>query len=261
MAETEGIEAVLVDLDGVLYVGDEPVAGAVQALPALREAGIALRFGTNTTTRSRRATLEKLDRLGFAVGPDELFTPAVLANRLCTERGYESVALVMNEAIKEDFTELDEDPEAPDAVILGDLGSSFGFDVLNRAFRLVMGGAELIALQKNRFWRTGEDLSLDAGPFVAAIEFATGRDATVVGKPSPQFFDLVIDSFGVEADRMAMVGDDIETDIGGAIDAGMAAIQVRTGKYDEAFVAASGIEPTRTIDSVADLPPLLLDQM
>lgn len=258
MEKLEGIEALLVDIDGVLHVEDEPIGGAREALAELREAGIGLRFGTNTTTRSRQATLEKLDRLGFEVGDDELITPALLARRLCADRGHRSVALFMDEGIKEDFDELEVDDEAPDAVILGDLGSAFSFEVLNRAFRLVMDGAKLIALQKNRFWRTADGLSLDAGPFVAAIEHASGQQAAVVGKPSAAFFELVVASLGADADTTAMVGDDIETDIGGALAAGLSAIQVRTGKYDERFVAESGIEPTRTVDSLADAPGLLV---
>lgn len=247
----------LIDLDGVLYVEDEPIDGAAEALARLRRSDLGLRFGTNTTTRSRRATLEKLGRLGFEVGAEELITPAVLARNLCSAEGYERVALIMDDAVKEDFAELEEVDEGPDAVILGDLGSSFGFEILNRAFRMVIGGAALVALQKNRFWRTAGGLSLDAGAFVAAIEYAAGVEAKVVGKPSAGFFAMVLESLGVEAGEAAMVGDDVETDVGGALDAGLRAILVRTGKYDSDFVARSGIDPTETIDSIADLPPLL----
>jgi len=121
----------------------------------------------------------------------------------------------------------------------------------------VMDGAELVALQKNRFWLTADGLSLDAGPFVAAIEYATGKDAFVVGKPSAGFFEIVLADLGADRDSVAMVGDDVETDIGGALDAGIAAVLVRTGKYREDFVRDSGIEPTATIDSVTELPELL----
>lgn len=247
----------MLDLDGVLYVEDEPLPGAREAVGDLREGGYGLRFVTNTTARSRRTTLEKLDRLGFQVGEDELVTPAVLARAHCHDRGYERVALIMNEEVKEDFTGLEEAEHGVEAVIMGDLGAAFGFEILNRAFRFVMDGAELIALQKNRFWLTADGLSLDAGPFVAAVEYATDRAATVVGKPSASFFGLVLSGLDVPADAAAMVGDDIETDIGGALDAGLAAVLVRTGKYRRDFVADSGIEPTATVDSIATVPELL----
>jgi HAD superfamily hydrolase (TIGR01458 family) len=253
----QGVRALLIDLDGVLYVEEEPIAGAVQAVQALRGAGLALRFVTNTTASSRDRTLEKLVRLGLPVAGGELVTPAALAVQHCRQRGHERVALIMNEEVKHDFAELQETTDQADAVIIGDLGPAFGYDVLNRAFRQVMDGAELIALQKNRYWMRADGLSLDVGPFVAAIEFATGREAYIVGKPARGFFDQVLAAVGVDAASAAMVGDDIESDIGGALGAGLTAILVRTGKYREDRVRESGIQPTCIVDSIADVPPLL----
>jgi HAD superfamily hydrolase (TIGR01458 family) len=253
----EGLGALLLDLDGVLYVEGEPVAGAPAAVECLRSLGLDLRFVTNTTARSRAQTQEKLERLGFAVETDELVTPARLARRHCEEAGHSRVALIMNDEVKADFEGLEEAEEDVDAVIMGDLGEQFGFTILNRAFRLVMDGAELIALQKNRFWLTSEGLSLDAGPFVAAVEYGSGEEAFVVGKPSAGFFGSVLEDLGCATREVAMVGDDIESDIGGALDAGLRAVLVRTGKYREDYVTESGIEATATIDSIAELPGAL----
>ena len=251
------IDALLLDLDGVLYVEDEPISGAAEAIAALRDADLGLRFVTNTTARSRRQTLERLERLGFSVEAEELVTPAALARRRCEEAGHERVALIMNEDVKEDFEGLVQAEDRVDAVIMGDLGEAFGFEILNRAFRLVVDGAELIALQKNRFWLTPDGLSLDAGPFVAAVEYATGKDATVVGRPAPAFFELVLGELGLEPDAAGMVGDDVETDVEGAMREGLAGVLVRTGKYREDFVRDSGVKPTATVDSIADVPALL----
>ncbi len=252
------VRAVLIDLDGVLYVEDQVIDGAHETVGALRESGVGLRFVTNTTARSHTQTVSKLARLGFDVAADELLTPARLAVRYCERRGHRRALLVMNEEVKQDFAELmEDDGEQADAVIVGDLGEAFGYDVLNRAFRGVMAGAELIALQKNRYWLRADGLSLDVGPFVAALEFATHRDAVVVGKPARSFFELALAELDAEVEAAAMVGDDIETDIGGAIAAGLAGILVRTGKYDRRDAAGSGVEPTATIDSIADLPALL----
>jgi HAD superfamily hydrolase (TIGR01458 family) len=257
MANLDGIDAVLLDLDGVLYVEGELLPGADEAVKRLRGAGIALRFVTNTTAHSRSQTLEKLRDFGIELEEDELVTPAALARRHCEDTGHRTVALIMNDDVKADFEGLEEADTDVDAVIMGDLGEQFGFRILNQAFRLVMDGAELVGLQKIRFWLTAVGLSLDAGPFVAAIEYAAGKDAFVVGKPSAGFFDIVLADLGADRDSVAMVGDDVETDIGGALEAGIAAVLVRTGKYREDFVRDSGIEPTATIDSVADLPELL----
>jgi HAD superfamily hydrolase (TIGR01458 family) len=253
----EGVRALLIDLDGVLYVEGEPIPGAVAAVERLGTSPLALRFVTNTTAHSRERTLAKLAGLGFAVADRELITPAALAVRHCREAQMRRVALIMNEEVKGDFAGLQEVDQDCDAVIIGDLGPAFGYDVLNHAFRQVMNGAELIALQKNRYWLRADGLSLDVGPFVAAIEFATGRQAYVVGKPARAFFDDALADLGVSGSAAAMVGDDIESDIGGALNAGLRAILVRTGKYREDRVRRSGIHPTAVVTSIVDVPDLL----
>ena len=257
MATLEGVEGLLLDLSGVIYVQDEAVPGAAEALERLRSRGIPIRLVTNTTMRPARSIMERLDRLGIEADPAELITPAILAKRRCEEAGYESVSLVVLDELLEDLEGLQEEGDSVDAVIVGDLGEAWDYDVLNRAFRRLMDGAELIALQKNRYWETSDGLSLDAGPFVTSLEYATGREAEVMGKPSPAFFELALGELGVSADSAAMVGDDVEADVGGAMDAGLAGILVRTGKYREDLVEESGVDPTATVDSIADVPALL----
>ena len=251
------MRAVLVDLDGVLYVEDEPVPGAVDAVGTLRDAGLGLRFVTNTTQRSRGHTLAKLERIGFGVAPDELITPATLAVEHCRARGHERVALLMADDVKGDLAPLTEAEDHVDAVIVGDLGERFDYAVLNRAFRWLLGGAELVALQRNRYWRRADGLSLDVGPFVAALEYAADVRAAVVGKPAPAFFLLALSQLGADPGHAAMVGDDVESDVGGAVRAGLRGVLVRTGKFREDAAAAADPPPTATIGSIADLPPVL----
>jgi len=250
-------QALLLDLDGVLYVEDEPVPGAREAVAEVRERGLALRFVTNTTSRPRNAILERLHRLGFEVAPEELSTPAALAVAHCVDAGRRRAMLLVRDDVKEDFAELDEASEDVEAVVVGDLGEAFDYDVLNRAFGHVMDGAELIALQKNRYWLRPEGLALDVGPFVAALEYATRREAFVVGKPSKDFFATILAGIPIDPAAAAMVGDDVETDVGGALGAGLAGILVRTGKYRDDALRASGVEPTAVVDSIADVPGLL----
>jgi HAD superfamily hydrolase (TIGR01458 family) len=257
MARLDGVGALLLDLSGVIYVEDEAVPGAAEALKQLREAGLPIRLVTNTTMRPRRSILDRLDRLGIEADPSELLTPATLARRRCEEAGYDSVSLVVLDELREDLEGLEESEGRVDAVIIGDLGDRWDYQVLNRAFRRLMDGADLIALQKNRYWETAEGLSLDAGPFVAAVEYAADREAVVVGKPSEAFFELALSDLGVEPSAAAMVGDDVEADVGGALDAGIRGILVRTGKYREEDVRASEIEPTAIVDSIADVPDLI----
>ena len=249
--------AVLLDLDGVLYVEDEPIPGATEAVAALRDRGLRLRFVTNTTSRPRRDILARLERLGMPVPDDELITPARLAVEHCLAAGWRRALLLMRDEVKPDLAGLEEVGGGAEVVVVGDLGEGFGYRVLNQAFRELLDGAELVALQKNRFWRTPDGLSLDVGPFVAALEYATGRDAVVVGKPAPAFFATVLAGLQVSAGDAVMVGDDVESDVGGALRAGLAGVLVRTGKYRPEAVAASGVEPTATVDSIVNVPTLL----
>lgn len=251
--------ALLLDIDGVLYVGDDAVAGAHEALDRLRELVGGVRLVTNTTSKSRRAIVEHLLGLGFELSEGEVLTPAALAVAYCRGQGYGRVSLMVGESLREDLGELDEagEGEAVDAIVLGDMGAGFTADVLNGAFRRLMGGAALIALQHNRYWRRADGLALDVGAYAAALEYASGVEAVVVGKPSRQFFAAALDDLGAEPGAAVMVGDDVEGDVGGGLEAGIASVLVRTGKYREDAVARSGVVPSATVDSIADVPALL----
>lgn len=252
-------DAVLLDIDGVLHVGDDAIPGAADVLDGLRAAATPFRLVTNTTSRSRRGVVERLRDIGLDVREEDVLTPAALAVAHCRAAGHDRVALLVADALREDLAGLTEprDGEAVDAVIVGDLGEGFTYDRLNGAFRRLMDGAALVALQRNRYWQREDGLTLDAGGFVVALEYASGVEATVVGKPSTAFFAAALAELGADAARTVMVGDDVEGDVGGAQDAGLAGVLVRTGKFREDAVAASGIAPARTIDSIADVPELL----
>ena len=176
----------LLDIDGVLYVEDEPVLGAVAAVRRLRAAGRTLRFVTNTTSRSRAATLAKLSRLGFTVAETSWSRRRRWRCGSAANVAFGASRCSCRTTSRLDFAGLEQGQRRlrADAVIVGDLGEAWDYAALNAAFRLVMDGADLIALQKNRFWLRADGLSLDVGPFVAALEYATGPEATVVGKPA-----------------------------------------------------------------------------
>ena len=238
----------LVDLDGTLYVGNEPVEGASEAVERLQASGLALRYVTNTTRKPRLAVREHLRSLGFEVEGAEIFTPARAAAGLIGDR---SCYPLVDESLLEDLRGVTLVEDSPDYVLVGDLGDGFTYARLNAAFRRLMNGAELLALQKNRYWRKEDGLSLDAGPFVAALEYASGKSATVVGKPERDFFRLALEDMGLEPHEVAMVGDDAEADVAGAQAAGLIGIQVRTGKYHPEDEAR---EADLVLDSIAELP-------
>jgi HAD superfamily hydrolase (TIGR01458 family) len=245
------VKGLLLDLDGTLYVGDGAVPGALEALEHFRGAGLSLRYVTNTTRRPRRKVAERMQELGFGVDPSEVFTPAAAAAALIGAGG--CLPLVA-EALMEDLPNVRVEQGRPDHVLIGDLGEAFTYARLDQAFRCLMDGAGLIALQKNRYWQTETGLSLDAGPFVAALEFASGKRASVVGKPEKEFFESALGDLGLEAADVVMVGDDPVSDVAGARRAGLKAVQVRTGKWRPGGDAG---EADLILDSVADLPSLL----
>jgi HAD superfamily hydrolase (TIGR01458 family) len=221
------IRAVLLDIGGVLYVGDRPIAGARTALDGLRDAGLPLRFITNTTSSPKRVVLEKLTRMGFDISPDELFTPAAAARDWLAARGLTPWLLVA-EPLLEDFPE---PRDEPNAVVIGDAGPGFTYARLNEAFRMIMKGAPLIALARNRYFMQPDGLTLDAGAFVAALEFAAQVEATVLGKPAPAFFTAALESMDCRAGDAVMIGDDWESDVNGAMEAALDGMLVKTGKY------------------------------
>ena len=246
----------LLDIDGVLYVGDEPIDGAHDALAELRQISAGLRLVTNTTSRSRNQVAEHLRQLGFETSIDEILTPAAMAMRHCEEHGHERVELIVSDGLREGLAALQTPSRGAsvDAVILGDVGERFDAELLNHVFRLLMDGAELIALQHNRYWRRKDGLALDVGAYAAALEYATRRDAVVVGKPSPEFFDAAVAS--LETERNVMIGDDVEADVGGAMAAGLAGVLVRTGKFLQNALPPE-VTPTVIVDSIADVPAML----
>jgi len=231
------IEGVLLDLGGVVYVGDQPLPGALEALERLRATGLPLRYITNTTRTPKRGMMDKLRRLGVPAGEAELFMPALAARRYLEQRGL-SPQLLVHPALREDFAGLPGD--GPEAVVIGDAAEGFTYQALNGAFRALVGGAEFLALARNRSFQDADGaLSLDAGPFVAALEYASGREATLFGKPSRAFFEAALSSLGCPAEAAVIVGDDVESDVAGAMAAGLMGVLLRCGKYrpgDEALV-------------------------
>ena len=250
------VRGVVLDLDGTVYAGQSAIAGAPAVIAGLRAAGLGVRFATNTTRLSRQALVGRLRRLGIDAEAEDLMTAPVAAASWLRARHIRTVALYVAEAGRADFDEFRTDEQAPGAVVVGDLGPAWTFDLLNRAFRQLLEGGELLAIQRNRYWRTEDGLTLDAGPFVAALEYAAGKPAVTVGKPSSAFFEAAARSLGLPASQVVMVGDDAVTDVEGAMAAGLRGVLVRTGKFRPTDLERDTV-PDAVIDSIAELPRLL----
>ncbi|HEU4945921.1 MAG TPA: TIGR01458 family HAD-type hydrolase [Kribbella sp.] len=260
------MRGILLDLDGVLYVGDEAVPGAADAVAWLQQHEVPHLFLTNTSSRPRAAIVTKLAGFGIEARAEQILTPAVAAAAWLRGSAPSRPALFVPDETAAEFAHLDPLPadaeEGADCVVVGDLGHRWDFETLNRAFRLLMAEPRpiLVALGMTRYWRATDGLQLDAGAFVRALEYASGATAVVMGKPDPAFYARAVQVLGLPRSEVVMVGDDIRADVDGAQRAGLGGVLVRTGKYTDADLH-SGVVPHAVLDSVADLPGWWSDQV
>lgn len=248
------VKGILLDLDGTLYTNAGPIEGAPEALCRISESGIPYRFVTNATHKPRREVTADLRDIGFPVEESQILTPATAIAERLREKGAGCHALV-NEALLEDLEGVRITNDSPDYVIVGNIGEGFTYGRLNGAFRHLMAGAELISLLENRYWQAADGaFNLDAGPFVTALEYASGKEALCVGKPSSNFFGLALKDLGLSPEEIAMVGDDLYLDVAGAQVAGLIGVLVESGRPKP---EDPSVRPDLVLESVAQLPEAL----
>jgi HAD superfamily hydrolase (TIGR01458 family) len=251
--------AILLDVDGVLHISGRPIDGGSGAVERLRQAGHRLRFLTNNTTQSRSQLAEAIRGLGIELDADELQTTPVAAARVL--KGRRVLALTMP-SIRDDLEGVELVGDNADAVLVGGADETaesnrvFSYMNLARAFGELEAGADLFCLHKNPWWQTSRGALLDAGAFVVGLEYATGAQATVLGKPSASYFEAALEAVDSDPEHAWMVGDDVDADIGGAAALGMHTVLVRTGKFRDDAGAWSA-QPEAVVDSIADVPDLV----
>lgn len=244
----------------MLHVSGQAIPGAAEAVARLHGDGHALRFVTNNSTRPRAKLVDELRALGIELDEDELqTTPRAAARELAGKR---VLALVMA-AIVPDLEGMELVGHDADAVLLGGCDETtepnqvFSYMNLAGAFAELMSGADFYCLHRNRWWQTSRGPMLDAGAFVAGLEYATGVEATVLGKPSPSYFAAALDALAAEPELTWMVTDDLESDVRGAQVFGMRTALVRTGKFRPDALEGSDVVPEVVLSSVAQLPDWL----
>lgn len=246
------VDGLLIDIDGVLTLGSEVIAGAPETLRSLRARGIQIRFMTNTTIYCRLSLLERLTAMGFDIHEGELFTATYAAAAYLRSQNATSYYPLLMPDAQLEFYGIDVDEESPEFVVVGDMGASFTYARLNKALNALLNGAQLVALQKKRIWRNEGGLFMDAGPFVVALEYAAEVGAIVTGKPSQTYFRMVLDDLDIPLARVAVIGDDIEIDVRGAQVLGIQGWLVKTGRFRKEDLGR-GIWPDRVLDSITDL--------
>ncbi len=249
----KAIRGLLVDLDGVLYVDETPIPGAIETVRTWADGNVPRCYLTNTTAQSLATLHAKMQRMALPIEGVEVFTAPEAAKVRLEKMGRPPCKLVLADEVLADFADFQQSETNAEVVVLGDVGEAWSYDLLNAIFRLLMNGAELLALQRNKFWQTSNGLHLDIGAFVAGLEYATGKQATIVGKPSSEFFSAALSRLQMDASEVAMIGDDIDNDILPAQQLGMTGILVRTGKYRESYAQSSVVKPDLVVNSIADL--------
>ncbi len=253
----QSIRLVMFDLDGTLYRKGEVIFGAVEAIETIREAGYKIAFLTNTDSVPPEAVKDRLNHMGIKAYQGEVISPPVAVTKWLSKRSEKASYFMVSEALKPMFSGFLQDNKEPDHVIIGDLQGKVAYDDLNDAFRMLKKNAELITMNKGRFIEKKDGPHLDTGAFVALLEYASQKEARIMGKPSREYMEAPLDLFGVEPHECIMIGDDLAIDIVGAKEIGCGAILVKTGSYDEEALMNAEVKPDEVLDSIADLPAFL----
>lgn len=253
LEELRMIKGVLIDLSGTVHLDAQEIPGAITALQRLERSDLRVLFVTNTSRMTRRMLQNLLKDLGYPVPIEKLYT-APRATRRYLETHKLRPYLLIHPHLDEEFADLPQ--HDPNAVVLGLAETRFDYKHLNRAFRLLLEGAPLLAIGRTRYFEGKEGLQLDAGPFIAALEYAADTQAKILGKPSTDFFLGAVNELGYRPAEVVMIGDDASSDIDGALCAGLHGILVQTGKYrsgDEEKIEGSGFKCARDLAQAVDI--------
>lgn len=252
------VHAALIDLSGTLHIEDLAITGAQEALEKLKNVGVKVKFVTNTTKEPLQLLHERLQKLGFHIEKNDIFTSLTAARKLVEHQKVRPL-LLLEKSAKEDFKGIN--CEDPNAVVIGLSPSSFNYSHMNQAFRLLQQGASLIAIHKARYFKKTDGLYLGPGPFVNGLEYAADIKAEVVGKPQPSFFLEALKDLHIEAGKAVMIGDDAIDDVNGAMNVGMMGILVKTGKYRSGDENKPGTFPTAVCENFPSAVDYILKYM
>ena len=244
------IKGILLDIGGVLYEGESIIPGSKEALKQLRKK-YKIRFLSNTSRITPKKLYEKLKHMGFEIEENEIFTALKAAKMFLKNEKSNAFVLATDEA-KEYFNDLEGKIKY---VLICDAYKNFTYENLNTAFRYLEKGAGFIATNKNRYFKDTDGLSLDAGGFVKCLEFASEKEAKILGKPNCEFFSFAIKDMKLKKDEVIMVGDDIISDILGAKTCWLKTVLVKTGKFKESDLNKA--KPDFLINSIVNLPEIL----
>jgi HAD superfamily hydrolase (TIGR01458 family) len=251
------IKALFIDLEGTLYFKSKQIEGADNTIKLLRQKGFILRFLTNTDSKSTHSIVKDLEDMGLDIHEEEIFTPITALRQFIKQNEGKKFHMLLSNELKNEFIKDISSDVYVDYVVVGDFRDAVSYESLNKAFQYIMEGAEIIALQKGKYFIRSNGYNIDTGAFVSLFEYASGKTAHVLGKPSVEFFNLALQNIGYQSSETAIIGDDITTDIVGARRCKSLPILVRTGKFNHITLEQSTEKPEYIVESIADIPKIL----
>ncbi|MDB9526032.1 TIGR01458 family HAD-type hydrolase [Oscillatoria sp. CS-180] len=246
----KNVKGLLLDLNGVFYVANRTLPGAQEAIAALQRSGFPYRYVTNNTTQSTDSMSLSLQEMGLSVEPSQIMTAAYAAVLHLRQMDNPKIYPLITDDAKQDFAEFTWSDTDADVIVIGDIGDDWNYRLMNRAFRLVMKGAQMIALHRGKYWQWEAGIQLDIGAFVTGLEYATDQTAIIAGKPNPFFYKMALGDLGLAAADVAMIGDDIEADVKGAQNIGLKGVLAKTGKYRPELIVKAEASPDEEITGI-----------
>ena len=260
--EFEAFSGLILDLDGVIWVGERPIQEAVEAVRRLKELGLKIMFVTNNSTRSRRDYETRLRSLGLDVNVEEIMNSGYATALLLREKYGGGSAYVVGEiGLVEELegqglkvlTREECWRDGADFVIVG-MDREFNYWKIATSMRAIRHGALFVATNGDKTFPSEMGLLPGAGSMIAAISAASGKEPDiVVGKPSSHIFDIALKKLGLRRDKVLVIGDRIDTDVEGARRAGMKSLLVLTGVTREEELRSSAIKPDFVLSSISEM--------
>lgn len=262
MGWSRQVKGLLIDLEGTVKFGGVPIPGAAEAINRLRDAGLAIRFLTNIDSLRAEQILEGLVEIGARAWASEIFSPVAALRRFVKDHSEASWLFLLSSDVLPEFQPLElpgagTDGVIPDFVVMGDFRDRLSYDLLNRAFRCLMAGSRLVALQRQKYFLGPDGLYLDNGAFITGLEWAAGVEALILGKPSREFYTLALEDLGLLAEEVLVVGDDVNIDVAGARAVGARVALVQTGKFSLEDLHGAKAKPDLVVSSLAAIPEVL----
>jgi len=254
MTDLTSITHLIIDMDGVLYRGDEPLPRLHDFFAFMRQKPIPFILATNNSTRTSQQYVDKLERMGVQISPEEVLTSGQTLARILA-REYPAGTRVhvfgmqaLRDAIAEEgFVLADEDVD----LVVASMDREVTYNKLKRAALLIHGGARFYATNLDPTVPTEAGLAPGTGSLIATLETATAVTPTATGKPEPAMFNLAMEQMGAKPETTAMIGDRLDTDILGAQRAGLTSIFVLSGSNTRS--EATEFNPDFIFEDIADL--------